>query len=496
MGAIRLRSVPLFGTGTVSKSFVSTRQRRLNVYFEIREDKDKSRFAIFGTPGLTLLMQPSITTSAIRGMLGTPAALYVVGSNQFQAIQNLSTPPTTVNPGTPLTTTSGQVSLATNNTQVLVADGTQGMIYDVAANTFAPIGGAFPNKAQTLTFVSSFFVAENPGTQQFFVSEANDGSTWDSLAFASASAYPGTIQAVDNLSGNLIIFSTDHIEFWQDVGAAPEPFQPIVSGAREFGLAAVFSRAHVDESICFLAQNREGQVQIAQISNGYDLEIISTPDIDALINSFDMTSDAVALSYGVDAHKFYQITFPSANRTFIWDSSTAIWCEAQTGPSIVPTRHIGNLSTAFLGQIIISDYKTNNLYSLNPNVYTDNGAIIPRELITRHVLSDFNRIRVAALYLDMETGVGLQSGQGSNPQIMLSYSKDNGRTWSGERWASSGLIGHYQARVWWRRFGSTRDATFRIRMTDPVKFVITDAAMRLRENGRDPNRAQSQGRMQ
>jgi hypothetical protein len=79
---------------------------------------------------------------------------------------------------------------------------------------------------------------------------------------------------------------------------------------------------------------------------------------------------------------------------------------------------------------------------------------------------------------------------------MLSYSKDNGRTWSGERWTKLGKMGEYMTRVIWRRFGSTRDAVFKIRMTDPVKFVITDGAMRLREQGRTPNRAQSQGRME
>jgi hypothetical protein len=34
--------------------------------------------------------------------------------------------------------------------------------------------------------------------------------------------------------------------------------------------------------------------------------------------------------------------------------------------------------------------------------------------------------------------------------------------------------------VLWRRFGCTRDATWKIRMTDPVKFVITQAALKMR----------------
>jgi Neuraminidase (sialidase) len=118
---------------------------------------------------------------------------------------------------------------------------------------------------------------------------------------------------------------------------------------------------------------------------------------------------------------------------------------------------------------------------MSPTQYTDNGQTIIREIITRHTLSNFNRVRISLLYLDMDVGVGLQNGQGSNPQIMLQYSKDNGRTWSAERWVSLGAVGLYLTRVIWRRFGSTRDATFKIRMSDPVKFVIAEGAINVSE---------------
>jgi hypothetical protein len=509
MAAIRLRTVPMFGTGVVSKSFVSTRQRRLNVYFEIREDKDKSRFAVFNNPGLVLLGNISSNpTFTVRAMLGSDDAMYAVVASNLYRITSVS-PLTLTNPPTGLTTRAGYCSLAGNATQMLVADGSAGYLYNIGNNTLTLIGQSFPNTAKTITYVSGFFVAEQPGTQKFWVSDFNDGSSWDGLAFASASSYPGNIVAVDNLQGNLILFCTDHIEFWQNVGAAPEPFQPIVSAARQYGLAALWSRAHVAETMCFLGQNTEGQFQVLQVS-GYSLSVISTPDIDFLINSFPDAAQAVALSYGTDSHKFYQITFPTTNRTFVFDNATQIWSEAQTGVSVVPVRHIGDLSTVFHGDIIVSDYSNSNLYTFDPSVYTDNGVPNARELITRHTLSNFNRVRISQLYLDMETGVGLPqppiqtiSGQplptvthGTDPHVMISYSKDNGRTWASERWARLGKLGEYMTRVVLRRFGSTRDAVFKIRMTDPVKFVLTDAAMTIKERGKAANRAQAQGRME
>ncbi len=457
-----------------------TVQRRLNVYFENRADGDKTKIACYGTPGLVL--KYALTTplnQPVRGMVGTQSGLYLVASNQFQSV-NIFT-------GAALFTGSigsvtGNCSLAVNSgiTQILVADGSAGKIYTPGAGTFVSIGASFPANAKTLTFVSNFFVAESPGTQQFFVSAANDGSTWPALSFGSASAYPDNIKAVDNLAGILLTFSEQHTEFWQATGANPFPFAPILSAANEYGIAAIFSRGHVDESIIFLAQNREGQVQVVQI-RGYNARVVSDADIDNLINSFSVVSDAVAMTYGVDTHKFYQINFPSANRSLLYDCSTGLWSEVQTGASVNPVRHQANFSAYVAGQTLVSDYATNNIYTMSNSAYTDNGSTIIREVSTRHILSAFNRIRIPMLYIDMETGVGLQSGQGSNPQIMLLYSKDNGRTWSAERWVSLGLVGQYMTRVIWRRFGSTRDATWRIRMSDPVKFVITEGAIKVRQ---------------
>jgi len=56
---------------------------------------------------------------------------------------------------------------------------------------------------------------------------------------------------------------------------------------------------------------------------------------------------------------------------------------------------------------------------------------------------------------------------------MLQISKDNGHTWGNELWTTIGAMGKYFTRVVWRRLGSARDWTFKIRVTDPVKVVFT-----------------------
>jgi hypothetical protein len=463
----------MFGAGIAGKSYAVTRERRLNVYVENRPDGDKTKLALYGTPGLA----PKFTLPAVvRGLLGTQTALYAVAGGNFYQVGSAGQILYTAG----LQTNWSPVGMSFNPTQVLVVDGVAGYLYQSGALALVTSAG-FPNGAKTATFVGGYFVVERPGTQQFYVSNSFDGSTWNALAFASASQYSDNILAVDSFISNLILLCERHIEFWQNVGSTPQPFAPILSATSEYGLAAIYSRAHIDNSICFLANNPQGKPQVARIQ-GYSVSVISTQDLDQLMASFTAVSDAVALSYVTDGHPMYQLTFPTANRSLLYDCSTGIWSETQTGLTAgYAQRHTANLSTYYAGTALVSDYATGNVYQFSPTTYTDNGVTILRELVTRHAVQDFNVFTIDEAYLDMEVGVGLNSGQGVSPQIQLECSKDQGKTFGPPLISYLGALGQYLNRVIWRRFGSSREFVFRIRMTDPVKFVITQGALSVRE---------------
>jgi hypothetical protein len=84
------------------------------------------------------------------------------------------------------------------------------------------------------------------------------------------------------------------------------------------------------------------------------------------------------------------------------------------------------------------------------------------------------------LQLDCQSGVGLNLGQGQDPQVMLRWSDDGGHTWSNEHWISMGKIGEYGYRAIWRRLGMTtklRDRIYEVSGTDPNKVVIVGAEL-------------------
>lgn len=218
---------------------------------------------------------------------------------------------------------------------------------------------------------------------------------------------------------------------------------------------------------------------------GFNMKKVSTEDIDNIIRGFTVWQDAVAFGYILDGHKMYQITFPTAERSFLYDVTTDFWFELQTGVSL-SARHMANFGITFNTFTFVSDTTTGTIYKLDPTVYTDNGTPIKRQLTSRHVNMDGNRFGIDEVYLDMETGVGIQYGQGSDPQIMMQISKDGGRTFGTERWRSIGKVGQYKSpRVEWDRLGASQDFVFQWTMTDPVKFTIVGGSVKIRqEEGR------------
>lgn len=209
---------------------------------------------------------------------------------------------------------------------------------------------------------------------------------------------------------------------------------------------------------------------------GYVPKKLSTQAMDDIINRYASVSDATAFSYMLGGHPMLQINFPSEGKSWLYDASTGMWSPLEFG--LNGARHRAELQLDFLNKPLVADYENGNVYTIGPDTYTDNGTPIAREIISRHIYHAEEDIVIDQLYVDMEVGVGLATGQGSVPQVMLQISKDNGKTWGTELWRGLGAIGESLQRVVWRRLGLGRDWTFKLRVSDPVKVVFTFGALK------------------
>ena len=92
--------------------------------------------------------------------------------------------------------------------------------------------------------------------------------------------------------------------------------------------------------------------------------------------------------------------------------------------------------------------------------------------------SDSNRVMfIPELEVLLQAGIGDgdPDSQGYDPQVMLQVSKDGGKTYSPEQWASAGTQGEFEQRVRFRRTPNRyRNAVVRIVVTDPVDWTLVD----------------------
>lgn len=96
-------------------------------------------------------------------------------------------------------------------------------------------------------------------------------------------------------------------------------------------------------------------------------------------------------------------------------------------------------------------------------------------------MNSLNRKVLRMFRLDIETGLGLTSGQGSDPQVSLRVSRDAGHTWEPPILRSFGEKGQYTQLVEWRQLGQARQFAVEVVITDPVPSRIAAAWMAMEE---------------
>lgn len=466
---------PILGSAYVARSVNAADNRMVNLFPEMVPEGGKEPAFLMRAPGLQKVAE--VGTGPIRGLWSFGGYGYVVSGTQLYKIDT-SWAATFLGD----VSGTGPVSMADNGTQLFIACNPEGFIYDAAANTFQKIlDPDFPG-AITVSFLDGYFVFNEPNSQKIWVTTLNDGTQIDPLDFASAEGSPDGVVALLADHRELWVFGTNTVEVWYNAGLLDFPLARIQGAFNEIGCAAPYSIAKLDNSIFWLSADARGRGMVYK-ARGYSGERVSTHSIEWQIQSYGNISDAIAYTYQQDGHSFYVITFPSAGKTWVYDVATNAWHERASWDNGNFTRHRSNCQMAFNNDVVVGDYSNNKLYVFDLNVYADDGAIQKWLRSWRALPTGANTLRRTTqhtLQLDCETGVGLNSGQGSNPQVMLRWSDDGGHTWSNEHWRSMGKIGQYGYRTIWRRLGMTtkiRDRVYEVSGTDPVKIAVMGAEL-------------------
>ena len=442
------------------------------------------------------------TVTVLGGVYGSSPATYTVtaigGSGAVSTLSQTFSGAYVSNPANAASTSSNgsgtgltlnlTFGTGTGNTGNYVINNSQTVgsetMYLLNFSVIPSSDGAFSG-GSAVDIVDNYFVYNRPNTQQWAASNLLSPITYG-LSFASKFTGPDNLVSLICDHGQVYLLGETTSEVWADQGTFPFAFQRIPGSSSQHGIAAQFSLAKLGNSFAYVAKNNRGQSEIVMM-NGYFPQRISTHAVEnTLVNQ--NVSDAIAYTYQLEGHECYVVTFPSLDLTWVYDISTQLWHKwlyVDTQNNF--HRHRSNCAAVFQNLVLVGDYANGQIYSLDPNNYTDNGDEIRRVRRCPHLVTDFQRQYFEELQIQFQPGVGLegitdppinQETIGSIPQAMLRWSNDGGSTWSNEHWSQIGQVGKYKNRIIWRRLGWARDRIYEVVVTDPVFACIISANLK------------------
>jgi hypothetical protein len=354
--------------------------------------------------------------------------------------------------------------------------------YTTDTNTVTEVTNVNITGAQSVDFINNQFLYTFPAWS--VVSDVGNGAEASGLNIVAEETLPDDM--VRDFVFEEVIYrcGVRSIVGWYNSGIGSPPIEKLQGRIFSTGLAALHSIAKTDEAFYWLGD--DNAVYRAQ---GGAKERVSTDAISNSIRGFSVTSDAIGYTYTMQGQNFYTITFPTANKTFTINESlgTNGWFELSSGTDNDKWQASSVMSA--YGQNFAADETNGNVYTLDLDTYTNNGETLQRTRVTASVNGDLlgakgKRTQMSRLELIMETGVGVVSGQGDNPRIMIEASYDGGRSWSHGTWARTGRMGEFVIKVEWFSLRTFLDMMIRISTSDPVNYSVYSGTIDLRLAGK------------
>jgi hypothetical protein len=464
-GAYRARS-PVLAAETLENLYLET----------ITDEKNAKRQMLLGTPGLRLLITAPGPSVGGRGLFSQDTlTVCVIGTTLYRldvSVPALYALGTVANDG-------GPVSFACNGqggTQLAVVSAGELKILNTQTLALsAAVALPLTNLPQVVRYMDGYFLLTEKNTIRVWFSALEDGTSWNALDFFAVSLQSSNVVGIEVLSDRLWVFQSQTSVVYYDTGDTDNPFQPYPSTVMQEGATSPWAIMVSGETIQWLSQDNQGRARVVQATTPTPQKV-STAAIDWSLEQADTLLTAEMLAYSQEGHEFTALSVPGLGPhgwTWVVDNTEHEWHRRFSWDGAAGVKKIWRARGCCLAgeTLLVGDRDTNAIYVLDLDTYTEGGDPLPWERTAPYVSAENQILAMDQIELGLEGGVGLPSGQGSSPTIMLELSDDGARTFGPEMDADMGAQADYNDRCVWTRCGQAMAGKLVARLSgsDPVK---------------------------
>lgn len=471
-------ALPLTSGAYASESYIASAQRSINLYTEKNPQEIHAPFPTthYVRPGLKLLGSPPQFGPGRMLYATTNGDLYaVVGQKVFYIDQNWNYNLL----GALLADVSTPAYMSDNGANAFLVDGSaQGYTINlptasVPTRTLTQVADPNFNGSDRVDFIDSYFIFNKRGTNEWYCS-LSESTAFNALYVGVKTAWPDNVVCVVAIEREVWVFGPRKSEAWFNAGGTPFPFDILPGVIIEQGCAAKNSPAKMDTNVYWLSQSPEGARMVMRGNAQNVAQRISTHAIENEFLSYARVDDAIGSVYQIEGHSFYELHFPTADKTWTYDQATDQWMEDCSIDKNGVLHRARNTFTAYAyGMNLALDWQTGQLYQIDPQTYYDNGLDIPLIRSWPHFTNELKYVTLASVTADVETGTRAGTGNQAPtipsvlpmPTVSLRLSRNGGATYGNYRPKAGVSSGRYRSMMRWRGNGLARDWVIEISST-------------------------------
>jgi len=376
---------------------------------------------------------------------------------------------------------------------LFLCDGTDGYLINTSFVSTQIVDVDFPSPHIPMPVYMDGYIFLQKLTGEIYNCDAGIPSSWSTSSYLTPENYADGPVALARQNNMVVALGETSVEFFYNAGN-PTPGSPLGAydqAVLQFGCASPRKVAQEEGLLIFMARSDAGGRFITAVEGTKDT-MISTESINKLLDR--EAYDVLALSTGyltrMHGHLLYVLNLFNTTRTLVYDFESKYWLEFNMGYTYTedPETNFEEFTGQYLflpfydavdveNRIFVQDAQSGYIYEQVADGRCQDGRIDYTDWETSQALPDYYLpIQITATSYPFDAGtakrkfcskaelIGMVPTNGGDETFTISWSDDDGLTWSAER---SILADSQEGRMRAHRCGSFRRRKWKFVHTPP-----------------------------